>query len=234
MNKSNFDLHRIESVSVITDLTDITSVNDAFSGGSPTWTFLAGTGNLLSTCASNDWLGGPGELTTSTIYREYSGLDSHYALDIQYSIYFGDNWNGQGYIFQVDTSTVTFTTITGAAATSDCGDPGITDYGVWTESKTVTHSLPTAKLTFQVQDNGVAQPFWWAVRAITVTVVNTCFTGCATCNGPDATNCLSCVTTYFLDSSISSCVQACPAGMYGDPDTNTCASKLLLHELKRN
>lgn len=48
-----------------------------------------------------------------------------------------------------------------------------------------------------------------------------CDPSCATCSGGSTSECLSCPSTTYLDTS-HSCVSSCQNGQYGDPSSGTC------------
>ena len=47
---------------------------------------------------------------------------------------------------------------------------------------------------------------------------------CATCTGPAATECLSCASSLFFDSTTNMCVSICPPGWWGESASHTCKS----------
>lgn len=45
---------------------------------------------------------------------------------------------------------------------------------------------------------------------------------CATCNGGNSNNCLTCDVPYYLETSTSKCISTCPSGYWPDSVTRTC------------
>lgn len=53
-----------------------------------------------------------------------------------------------------------------------------------------------------------------------------CHSTCATCNGPEAEDCTSCINTHYLtfddNDEPNGCSDQCPDGFYQDTDDNLC------------
>ena len=45
---------------------------------------------------------------------------------------------------------------------------------------------------------------------------------CATCNGPNSNQCITCLSTAYWDPLTSSCINPCSAGYYADTSTHKC------------
>ena len=45
---------------------------------------------------------------------------------------------------------------------------------------------------------------------------------CATCTGPSSNQCITCLSSFYLDPLTNTCIKPCPAGYYADTPTQQC------------
>lgn len=154
----------------------------------------------------------------------------HYLLKVRFNLVFMGTWsNSDSIVVMIDGVNQKFP-YTCLETTSICTP---TDCFRIREAN-ATHTNSTALVRFETTSTQAKSVAGWGIRDLMV-VAKTCHSKCASCFGPNATDCYSCEAgSYLLGNacvegcpifSIASmriCVQSCPNGFYPITSTKSC------------
>lgn len=177
-------------------------------------------------CGNHYILGGYNVLGySSAIKKTYSNLPVHYLARLTFYFIKIDIWNNNQVIIIIDSIPIPINLIFNNSMDSSimkmCGKS--------TESEAIrpidvvfNHSLTQLLLEIKT-DLPLTSQSSWGINDLTLTLFK-CFSLCQSCVGPDITDCLSCITSYYLksDPGPSSCVTSCLDGYYKNTTTFTC------------
>ena len=188
----------------------------------------AATTDYANSCSSYYVVGGPGVLgSLGSIKKSYTGLQAHFKARITFFFLKIDDWNNNQVIVTADTISIPtnlfFSSSDDSSIMKLCGTATHTE-AVRPVDLVFSHSNSNLDLEITTDLAVPASSASWGIYDLTVLldICNTLF--CITCSGPTASDCLSCISGFFLQNipGPSNCESTCPDGFYSDTATKTC------------
>ena len=188
----------------------------------------ASTANYGLACSTYCVVGGPGNFGAgSSVEKIYTGLVPHFRARVTFFFMKIDNWNGESVIVTADTislpTSLSFTSSTDSSVMKLCGTASNTE-AIRPVDLVFSHNTASMDLKISTTLATSASVASWGIYKFSMSIDKCNSIYCTSCSGPNPTDCLSCVTGLFLQTSPgpSTCESLCPDGSYQDITTNEC------------
>jgi len=188
----------------------------------------ASTANYGSACSTYYVVGGPSNFGSgSYVLKNYTGLKAHFRARVTFFFLKIGNWNNQNVTVTADTvnipTSVSFSSTMDSTVMKLCGNSSYTE-AIRPVDVVFSHNSSTLELEIATDltvDSSVAS---WGIYDLSVSIDVCNAVYCETCDAPTASDCLSCISSLFLQTSPgpSTCQSLCPDGDYSDSSTKTC------------
>ena len=187
----------------------------------------ATTSNYGLACSTYCVVGGPANFGSgSSVEKIYSGLLPHFRARVMFFFMKIDNWNGESVQVIADGISVPTNLIFNSSMDSSvmklCGTTSYTE-AIRPVDVVFSHSNTNMDFKITTTLSTSASVASWGIFQFSLSI-DKCYAYCASCSGPNPTDCLSCVVGLFLQTipGPSTCSSLCPDGFYADATTSTC------------